>query len=103
MNGRWFIENPSVLLPEFLGQMFPMLERLVARGWQNVSVGSLVEVVRGEGRHIKVVRTDMKGPVSEEDKREIGMVLRSDEYMKPDEFMRNRFFCSEKEYLIYWK
>ncbi|KAH7038617.1 hypothetical protein BKA57DRAFT_473713 [Linnemannia elongata] len=103
MNGCWFIENPSVLLPQFLGRMFPKLERLVARGWQNVSVGSLVKVVREEGRHIKMVRTDMEGPVSEEDKREMGMVLRSDEYMKPDEFMRNRFFCSEREYLIYWK
>ncbi|KAG9069604.1 hypothetical protein KI688_010508 [Linnemannia hyalina] len=32
MNGRWFIESPSVLLPQFLGRMFPKLERLVARG-----------------------------------------------------------------------
>lgn len=103
MNDRWFIENQSVLLPQFLGRMFPNLERLVARGWQNVRLGSLVEVVKGEGRHIKVVRTDMEGPVSEEEERELGMILRSDVYMKTNEFMRNRIFCSGKEYIIFWK
>ncbi|KAG0275561.1 hypothetical protein BGZ96_003743 [Linnemannia gamsii] len=104
MNGRWFIESTPVL-SQFLGQMFPNLERLTARGWQNVSVGSLVEVLRTEATHIDVVRTDMEGPLlsDKERRREMGMVLRSDEYMKPHEYMRNRFFCSEKEYFLYRK
>ncbi|KAF9156585.1 hypothetical protein BG015_003885 [Linnemannia schmuckeri] len=99
MNGHWFIETPSAL-PQFLGQMFPKLERLVAKGWQNVAVESLVNVVRTEAQHIRVVRTDMEGPVTKDDKLELGMVPRSDVYMKTDEYMRNRFFCSGKEYCI---
>lgn len=104
MNGRWSIGSTKVLL-QFLGRMFPKVERLTARGWQNVSVGSLVVVARREASHIKVVRTDMEGPLmsEKEGRREMGMVFRSDAYMKGHEFMRNRRFCSDKEYLFYWK
>jgi hypothetical protein len=105
MNGRWFIGNPSVL-SQFICGIFPNLKRLTARGWQNVSVGSLLEVVMTEAWHIDMVRTDMEGPLLSEEEgqgREMGMILRSNVYMKGPEFMRNRFFCSDKEYVLYWK
>ncbi|KAF9541135.1 hypothetical protein EC957_003377 [Mortierella hygrophila] len=53
MNGHWVFSSASVL-SQFLGQMFPAVERLTARGWGNVSVGSLVEVLRTTAGHVRM-------------------------------------------------
>ncbi|KAF9130237.1 hypothetical protein BGX30_013594, partial [Mortierella sp. GBA39] len=53
MNGHWVFSSASVL-SQFLGQMFPAVERLTARGWGNVSIGSLAEALRTTAGHIRM-------------------------------------------------
>ncbi|KAG0210523.1 hypothetical protein BGX33_004840 [Mortierella sp. NVP41] len=61
MVGHWVIENP-VILSQFLGLMFPVLGRLVIRGWEGVTVGSLVKVLRTTASHISIVGMDLAEP-----------------------------------------
>ncbi|KAF9125288.1 hypothetical protein BGW39_007525 [Mortierella sp. 14UC] len=98
MNGRWVIKGPSVL-SQLLGGMFPKLERLVARGWDRVTVESMVEAIRTTAGHIRMVRTDLDGP-SEEEEAELRMCRRSCIHMKTRAFLRNRLFCSGVEYVL---
>ncbi|KAH7038635.1 hypothetical protein BKA57DRAFT_473787 [Linnemannia elongata] len=103
MNGHWVFSSTSVL-SQVLGQMFPAVERLTARGWGGggVSVGSLAEVLRTTAGHIRMVRTDLMGP-SVEEGRGMGVVPRSSVVMKKSEqqVLPNRLFCSGREYIIY--
>ncbi|KAK3808077.1 MAG: hypothetical protein J3R72DRAFT_481118 [Linnemannia gamsii] len=92
MNGCWVIHDPSVL-SQFLGGMFPKLERLVARGWDGVTVGSFVKAIRTTAGHIRMVRTDLVGS-SEEEAVELGLSRRSYVGMKTKVFLRTRLFCS---------
>lgn len=100
MNGRWIFESMSVL-SQFLGQMFPAVERLTARGWGGVSVGSLAEVLRTTAGHVGMVRTDLDC-LSVEEGKEVGVVPRSSVRMKKSEkVLANRLFCSGREFIIY--
>ncbi|KAK3808224.1 MAG: hypothetical protein JOS17DRAFT_765922 [Linnemannia elongata] len=102
MSGQWVFSSASVL-SQVLGQMFPSVERLTARGWGGVSVGSLAEVLRTTAGHVRMVRTDLVGP-SVEEGRGLGMVPRSSVRMKKSEHvLKNRLFCSGREYIIYKK
>ncbi|KAF9902311.1 hypothetical protein EC991_005051 [Linnemannia zychae] len=98
MNGRWMIGSPSVL-QQLLGGMFPKLERLVARGWDGVTVRSMVEAIRTTAGHIRMVRTDLGGPLEEEEV-EMRMCRRSCIQMKTRAFLRNRVFFSGVEYVL---
>ncbi|KAG0279878.1 hypothetical protein BGZ95_011981 [Linnemannia exigua] len=98
MNGRWVIENSSVL-SQFLGGMFPNLERLVARGWDGVTVGSFAKAIRTTAGHITMIRTDLVGP-SEEEAAELKLCLRSHIGMKTKAFLHTRLFCSGVEYVL---
>lgn len=102
MNGHWVFSSASVM-SQVLGQMFPAVERLTARGWGGISVRSLAEVLRTTAGHVRMVRTDLVGP-SVEEGRWVGVVPRSSVRMKKSEqVLRNRLFCSGREYIIYKK
>ncbi|KAG0269535.1 hypothetical protein BGZ95_002048 [Linnemannia exigua] len=100
MNGRWVITDPSVL-PQFLGSMFPKLERLVAIGWAGVTVGSFVKVIRTTAGHIKSVRTDLEEPSDEEVVESKLCRLRLYVGMKVKVILRTRLFCSGLGYVLY--
>ncbi|KAK5821479.1 hypothetical protein F5H01DRAFT_319017 [Linnemannia elongata] len=51
MNGHWSFENPSVLM-QFVGRMFPKLEHLTAKAWEDVTVGLFVKAIRIRSRAI---------------------------------------------------
>ncbi|KAF9148405.1 hypothetical protein BG015_009867, partial [Linnemannia schmuckeri] len=53
MNGCWVFESSSVL-SQFLGRMFPAVERLTARGWGGVTVESIAEVLRTAAGHVRM-------------------------------------------------
>ncbi|KAK3824070.1 MAG: hypothetical protein J3R72DRAFT_458560 [Linnemannia gamsii] len=102
MNDRWVIEDPSVL-SQFLGSMFPKLKRLVAIGWEGVTLGSFVNTLRTTAGHINTVRTDLVEPSDEE---VVELKLCSDStyfYMKPkiNVILRPRLFCSGREYVLF--
>ena len=99
MNGFWEIEDPMVVLPQFLGLMFPKLHHLVARGWSGVGVGAFVKAIRTTAGHIWLMRTDLKEP-SEEERDELGMYPRSKEYRKDHQALKTRLFCLGKEHIL---
>ncbi|KAG0211247.1 hypothetical protein BGX33_004426 [Mortierella sp. NVP41] len=76
MSGHWVVEDP-VDMSQFLGLMFPVLDRLVIREWGGVTVGSLVKVLKTSASHITMVRTDLRGPTLEEEL-DLGLVDRQD-------------------------
>ncbi|KAG0314262.1 hypothetical protein BGZ97_009456 [Linnemannia gamsii] len=98
MNGRWIVEEQSVL-SQFIGQMFPKLERLVMRGLGGITVGAMVKTIRTTAGHVRMVRTDLNDPSAVEEV-EFGMYRRSEEYRKGPKTLRTRLFCSEKEYVL---
>lgn len=98
MNGCWVVEEPSEL-SQFIGHMFPKLERLVMRGWRGITVGSMVKTIRTTAGHVKMVRTDLVDPTAVEEV-ELGMYRRSGVYRKGPKTLQTRLFCSEKEYVL---
>ncbi|KAK3824061.1 MAG: hypothetical protein J3R72DRAFT_458525 [Linnemannia gamsii] len=102
MNGHWVFEDQDVMT-QFLAYMFPELYQLDARGWGGeVCVGDFVGLLRNLGSNIKILRTDLAGPLlTEEEEDELNMCRRSSVWMKTKSFLRNRLFCSGVEYVIY--
>lgn len=99
MNGSWEIEDPMVVLPQFLGLMFPKLHLLVARGWGGVGVDAFVKAIRTTAGHVWLMRTDLEEPL-EEERDDLGMYRRSKEYRKDHLALKTRLFCLDKEYIL---
>ncbi|KAF9154557.1 hypothetical protein BG015_000633 [Linnemannia schmuckeri] len=99
MNGHWVIEDPMVVLPQFLGLMFPKLYRLVARGWCGVGVSAFVKAIRTTAAHVWLMKTDLKDP-SKEEGDELGLYRRSKEFRKDHRALKTRLFCLDKEYIL---
>ncbi|KAH7038715.1 hypothetical protein BKA57DRAFT_474032 [Linnemannia elongata] len=99
MNGSWEIDDPMVVLPQFLGLMFPKLHRLVARGWSGVGVGAFTKAIRTTAGHVWLMRTDLVEPL-EEERDELGVYRRSKKYRKDPRALRTRLFCLNKEYIL---
>jgi hypothetical protein len=80
--------------------MFLRLYQLDARGWGGVTVGDFCMILRGGGANIRILRTDLAGPLEEEEVK-LEVCHRSCIYMKTDKFLRNRLFCSGEEFVLW--
>ncbi|KAG0276262.1 hypothetical protein BGZ96_003393, partial [Linnemannia gamsii] len=56
MHGRWAFQDQNVMA-EFVGGMFPKLQRLTARAWSGVSIGSFVNAIRTTAGYIEGITT----------------------------------------------